>query len=613
MFKCWKIQNFKSFKSPPSLPMSKINVLAGANSSGKSTIIQSMLLLKQTVQYGSPERGVALNGPLLRMGEFGDIRNFDAEGANVTIEFELRPENENEFGSWRSHGVLPYQTTGLNDVALLRMETELGQDFVQEADGAVRSKLALRRAHFAAYFNDEEAKEPQFMDLVSVGKAAIGEISVAFNAFRVQVDDDSEDQLAASRPKLEIVGGTARHFLPEYLLLKYDAAAQRAAELAAYLCSNPSSLLTRSSQGEQEIPTGVVAVVNDWLSNKKATLIDTGPPVTANLVRHRIAPLLYGGTTRNFSSAHLRSDRSRSEEAILRGLLTEAMLAETESNTAYDVDMPRALKLATDYVREFFRKGVRYLGPLRDAPRPVYPLEALESSTDVGYRGEHTAAVFQLNSNASVAVHLPPKDDFDADYFQYAQSATLSLHDATVQWLAYLGVADEVKATDSGVFGNQLKVANGNTNRWHDLTNVGVGVSQVLPLVVTSLLAPAGSVLIFEQPELHLHPRVQARLADFFIALALDGKQMVLETHSEYLIDRLRLRIALSDDPDVGQLVNILFTERHGEESKITPVEVSEYGAISNWPKDFFDQSQKDVARLLKAAASKRARKANKK
>ncbi|WP_249116676.1 DUF3696 domain-containing protein [Ciceribacter sp. L1K23] len=569
-----------------------------------------MLLLKQTVQYGSPERGIALNGPLLRMGEFGDIRNFDAEGANVTIEFELEPENEGEFGSWRSHGVLPLQTTALEDVALIRVETELGQDFVQDSDGAVKSKLALRRAHFAAYFTDDEAKEPQFIDLISKGKAPQDGIAEASRAFHARTDDESKEQLAASRPKLRIIGGTVRHFLPDYLLIEYDAAAQRAAELAAYMCGTASSLLTRSSQGEQRVPAGVLAVVNQWLSGKKAMAINDAAPATANVIRHRIAPLLYGGTARNFSNTFSRTEKSRSEEALLRSLITEAMLAETESKTAYDLDVPRAMKLASDYVREFFRKGVRYLGPLRDAPRPVYPLEALESSTDVGYRGEHTAAVFQLNSHARLAVHLPPEDDFESDYLTYAQSETLSLHDATVLWLAYLGVADEVKATDSGVFGNRLQVANGDTSRWHDLTNVGVGVSQILPLVVTSLLAPAGSVLIFEQPELHLHPRVQARLADLFIALALDGKQMVLETHSEYLIDRIRLRIALSDDPGAAQLVNILFTEKHSEESKITPVEVSEYGAISNWPKDFFDQSQKDVARLLKAAATKRAKKA---
>ncbi|MBY5738504.1 AAA family ATPase [Rhizobium leguminosarum] len=159
---------------------------------------------------------------------------------------------------------------------------------------------------------------------------------------------------------------------------------------------------------------------------------------------------------------------------------------------------------------------------------------------------------------------------------------------------------------DAGVFGNRMRVSVDDTEHLHDLTNVGVGVSQVLPIVVMALLAPRGSLLIFEQPELHLHPKVQARLADFFLALALDGKQTLLETHSEYLVDRLRLRIASAPSDNVRPLVNILFSEKKNGSSDLTPVEISEYGSILNWPKDFFEQSQQDVGKIVQAASRKR-------
>jgi len=593
--------------------MSNINILAGANSSGKSTVIQSILLLKQTVQYGSPERSVALNGPLLRMGEFTDIRNFEAEGANVGIEFELAPDNENAFGSLGRSGVRSFVTSELADVASLAVEMELGQVYAQDIDGAAKSQLELKHTNIRVKFNNSEGREPLYYSLVANTKDDPNLISglLPYDHYEARIDYFSKEQLEATRPKLEVKGGSTRHFLPDYILLRYDAAAQRAAELAAFMSSNSASMLTRGNIGEEVIPPAVVSAINEWLSKKKAALLDIRTPITANQIRHRLAPFLYGGTGQRLSSLIIRSDKSRADEAILRTLLAEALVANTEAKLTYDLDTPRSLKAGSDYVREYFRQGIRYLGPLRDAPRPVYPLEALESTTDVGYRGEHTAAVFQLNSEKSVHCHLPPDENFDGDFLAYARHERLTLHDAAVRWLGYLGVAEEVKATDSGVFGNRLQVSTGNKDRWHDLTNVGVGVSQVLPLVVTSLLAPVGSLLIFEQPELHLHPRVQARLADFFLALALDGKQMLLETHSEYLIDRLRLRIALSDKETAREMVNILFTEKQDAESRISPVEVSEYGAISNWPKDFFDQSQKDVARLLKAAAAKRAKKSH--
>jgi predicted ATPase len=91
----------------------------------------------------------------------------------------------------------------------------------------------------------------------------------------------------------------------------------------------------------------------------------------------------------------------------------------------------------------------------------------------------------------------------------------------------------------------------------------------------------------------------------------LDGKQVIAETHSEYLIDRLRLRIALGTDGRVGDFTNILFSNKTADGTKLIPIEVSEYGAVSNWPEDFFDQSQGDVSRILHAAAIKRKAKRN--
>ena len=105
MLKRWHLKNFKSFRDLPPLELSKINVLAGANSSGKSSIIQSILLLKQILQYGSESRSIALNGPLLRLGEFDDVRNFEASGDDIKIgldyEFDKSDLNSAWSGPWR--------------------------------------------------------------------------------------------------------------------------------------------------------------------------------------------------------------------------------------------------------------------------------------------------------------------------------------------------------------------------------------------------------------------------------------------------------------------------------------------------------------------------------
>jgi predicted ATPase len=170
-----------------------------------------------------------------------------------------------------------------------------------------------------------------------------------------------------------------------------------------------------------------------------------------------------------------------------------------------------------------------------------------------------------------------------------------------------MGVVDGVSTDDRGKIGHELRVRTAGIEKFHDLTNVGVGVSQVLPIVLMALLASTGSLLIFEQPELHLHPRVQTRLADFFISVALSGRQCLLETHSEYLIHRLRRRVAEAEGAALTKLSKLYFVEREGGLTSCRSVDITKYGAILDWPVEFFDQSQIEAEKILVAAATKRA------
>jgi predicted ATPase len=175
---------------------------------------------------------------------------------------------------------------------------------------------------------------------------------------------------------------------------------------------------------------------------------------------------------------------------------------------------------------------------------------------------------------------------------------------AVIDWLKYLDVAESVETHDRG-FGYELKVILPGIAKPLDLVHVGTGVSRVLPLLVMCLLAPMDSTLIIEQPELHLHPAVQTRLGDFFLAMALSGKQCLIETHSEYLMNRLRLRLALAQDDSLNDLLKTYFVEKRGLESSFLEVLVNEYGAIKDWPKGFFDQSLSEDAAILRASMSK--------
>jgi predicted ATPase len=386
------------------------------------------------------------------------------------------------------------------------------------------------------------------------------------------------------------------NFLPDELIVQYDKARFEARRLAAYFIPEPGR--TFSSAGPVvTLPAQVFSVINAWLRDHSLEPIPQNVSHSPQRVREYI--LRRTGNPRQITGAP-GTERRLIDFSDLRAQIEESFFQLEEQRQELQFRTPRTIREANAYVRDFFLTGVRYLGPLREEPKAVYPAEALARPDDVGVRGEHTAAVLDLNRNRQVRHLAPPGLDDDRSIVRLVESLE--------QWLQYLGVAINVEIKDAGKFGRQLKVRTENDGDFHDLTHVGVGVSQVLPILVMSLLAPNPCLLLFEQPELHLHPRVQARLADFFLAMGRLGRQCLLETHSEYLIDRLRFRVAESSSSDILDLIKLYFTQKNEGNTVCKSVRLTEFGSITNWPEDFFDQSSSESSRILKAASLKRTR-----
>ncbi|HUX59890.1 MAG TPA: DUF3696 domain-containing protein [Ignavibacteriaceae bacterium] len=256
-----------------------------------------------------------------------------------------------------------------------------------------------------------------------------------------------------------------------------------------------------------------------------------------------------------------------------------------------------------DYIETFFKRNLKYLGPLRDEPKAIYPLEGYADSTDVGFKGENTAAVLEVHKNTIIT--YVPSSEFEKNV-EKKSAIKDTLQNAVLDWLVYLGIATNYKTSDKGKLGHELTVATDLSNNFQDLTHVGVGVSQVLPILVLSLLSNLDSTLIFEQPELHLHPKVQTRLADFFISLNTIDKQCIVETHSEYLINRLRYLVAISKGDSLSNNSILYFVEKENSFSKYSEIRINKYGVIKDWPKGFFDESEKLASKMLEAAMLKR-------
>lgn len=133
----------------------------------------------------------------------------------------------------------------------------------------------------------------------------------------------------------------------------------------------------------------------------------------------------------------------------------------------------------------------------------------------------------------------------------------------------------------------EVRVKTKGAKDWVGLPDVGFGVSQVLPVLVQSFYAPPNSIIIMEQPEIHLHPRAQANLADVLISAVKareEGKdrniQLIIETHSEHFLRRLQRRIAEEDE--LHELVVAYFANTDQHPASLEPLQIDLYGNIRN-------------------------------
>lgn len=183
----------------------------------------------------------------------------------------------------------------------------------------------------------------------------------------------------------------------------------------------------------------------------------------------------------------------------------------------------------------------------------------------------------------------------------------LTLEQYVAQWLKDLGLIHDFRVESltkgSPVF--EVRVRRSETAPEVLLTDVGFGVSQILPVLVLCFYVPPGATIILEQPEIHLHPAVQSGLADVLIdAWSKRGVQILLESHSEHLLRRLQRRVAeqkVSKD-DVG----LYFCSTSGGGSKIMPLDLDVMGNIRNWPEGFFGDDFGEIAAMSRAARQRR-------
>lgn len=251
-----------------------------------------------------------------------------------------------------------------------------------------------------------------------------------------------------------------------------------------------------------------------------------------------------------------------------------------------------------NFAHEKLFSSIYYLGPLRTKAERLYTWGGIAPES-VGFAGENTIAAILAARDRKISLgYKRPAKPFE-------EIIALKFKE--------MGLIEEFRVSPISKQRQdyEVKVRTKGSEDWVDLPDVGFGISQVLPVLVQCFYAPEGSIILMEQPEIHLHPSAQSALADVMIDVINSREngndrniQLVIETHSEHFLRRLQRRIA--EDAISQEEVSVYFANNSKTPATLEPLQIDIFGNIKNWPENFFGDEMGDITEQAKAALKKR-------
>ena len=239
-----------------------------------------------------------------------------------------------------------------------------------------------------------------------------------------------------------------------------------------------------------------------------------------------------------------------------------------------------------------FGGGLFYVNAERTGPQKFYPQsESFAQRGDLGIRGEYTLNYLHAHTGESLPEHDPrcegmPNRQFLSVVEHWLQEVSPGVH---------LDL-ESIRNADALIGRFSFDRTGDVATRPFRSTNVGYGLSYILP-VITAMLTPPSTLCLVENPEAHLHPRGQTRMAELAVRAATTGVQLIVETHSDHFLDGVR--IAVRNGLIRPEQIAIHYFKRADNSVKVTSPEIDSDGRLSDWPEGFFDQHEENLVRLL--------------
>ncbi|MCK4231961.1 AAA family ATPase [candidate division WOR-3 bacterium] len=497
MLKSIGVRNFKSLKEAD-IEVKPLTILLGPNCSGKSSLTQALLLMRQTIEDKDEQASLVFRGPYKDLGSYTDlVYRHDTENNQLVLKLTLSTEI-------KLYDLSPIFRVGGGNI-----------------DSPIHRLVRARR----------EGKQQIGME---VKFAYDGKTKKMFVSHLIYFNGENEIMFQAKRKK----GGNGGDLY----------------KMEVPLFSGEPDLKLSFDKCKLKNFFGFRKISAPRISNSLFKIIKRDKPF-----------YLY------------RSKRETAKNYL-------------------DYVFSRAIYRIVNKVYEYFAEDICYLGPLRDRPRRFY----IESGTvrcNVGFWGEWFPEILRA---AMRAEKLNPDEQSKV----YAR---------TKYWLKEFDMASDIWPKDIEGYQFLLRLRDTYTGIQASIADQGFGVSQILPLIVEGLYAPSGTTLVVEQPEIHLHPKAQSTLADLLIEIMGRGVKLIVETHSDHIIEQIQSRIAEDKVDGKGDLrekigMYLFFRDKKEKCSKVyrdDELQLDQYGSLIDWPdwfvEGFLDGPYLKAKRMLAA------------
>lgn len=228
-------------------------------------------------------------------------------------------------------------------------------------------------------------------------------------------------------------------------------------------------------------------------------------------------------------------------------------------------------------------RDLTYITAERVGPREIYALEDRQAARVVGPRGEHTLSVLYRIRAEPIRDSLVTAD--------VAPTGVKQIEARMGQFFPGCRLDVQLVPQANAV---TLGIRTSDETDFHRPVHVGFGVTQVLPIVVAAVSAREQDLLLIENPEVHLHPAGQARMGAFLAEVAASGTQVIVETHSDHVLNGIRRAVKAGTLPAEKALLHF-FRPRGGALDQVVSPTLDPAGNIDVWPEGFFDQFDKDM------------------